>query len=331
MTAALRVLVTRPAAQAGDWVARLQAEGFLAAALPLMGIVPVDDPAPVAAAWRALPGQDLAMFVSPNAVAHFFARRPPGCDWPAALQAAAPGPGTGAALRAAGVPPGQVTEPAADAASFDSESLWAQLRLRGPWAGRSVLILRGGAQGDGRSESGKSGMTPDADPSGLAGRESEEGGEGREWLTATLRGEGARVQALATYRRGLPQWDEAALAVWRQALAAPSHHLWWFSSSEAIGHLQALAARHAPVPGPSAPALATVTPPALSVAAAPWAGSLALVTHPRIAEAARQAGFGEVCEVAPAATAVLAALRAIVARSSEQPSAPGAPIESIPL
>jgi uroporphyrinogen-III synthase len=304
----LRVLVTRPAAQAGDWVARLQAEGIPAAALPLMGIVPVDDPLPVAAAWRALPGHDLAMFVSPNAVAHFLARRPPGCDWPATLLAAAPGPGTSAALREAGVPVGQIVEPAADAPSFDSESLWAQLRLRGPWAGRSVLIVRGGAEAEDR---GPRGDAPAAPPAAQAGGEAEEGGVGREWLSLTLRGEGARVQALATYRRGLPPWGDEERAMWRQARAAPRGHLWWFSSSEAIGHLQTLAALHGSnLPGTGAVAAAHPGAGA-GVGAAPWVDSPALATHPRIAEAAREAGFGQVIEVAPRADAIVAAVRAL--------------------
>lgn len=304
MTAALRVLVTRPAAQAGGWVARLQAEGIPAAALPLMGIVSVDDPAPVAAAWRALSDHDLAMFVSPNAVAHFLARRPPGCDWPATLLAAAPGPGTSAALLAAGVPAAQIVEPAADAPSFDSESLWAQLRLRGPWAGRSVLIVRGGAEAE---ENGRRGDPPAAPGAARADGEAEEGGVGREWLSLTLRGEGARVQAIATYRRGLPQWGDEERTLWHQALAAPHEHLWWFSSSEAIGHLQSLAALNA-----SNPSGVIAVPAARSlVVAAAWADSPALATHPRIAEAAREAGFGRVIEVAPRADAILAAVRAL--------------------
>ncbi|WP_210760727.1 uroporphyrinogen-III synthase, partial [Azohydromonas sediminis] len=93
----MRVLVTRTQPQADEWVARLRAAGIDAVALPLIGIAPVDDAAPLDAAWREL-GSDaapaLVVFVSPNAVVQLFARRPPHARWPAATRAGAPGPGT---------------------------------------------------------------------------------------------------------------------------------------------------------------------------------------------------------------------------------------------
>ncbi len=257
---ARRLLVTRPADQAGPWVQRLREAGIDAVALPLMGVAPVEDGAPVVQAWEQLAARDLVMFVSPNAVAQFVARRPPGAPWPAALLAAAPGPGTAAALRAAGI--GRVVEPAADAASFDSESLWQQLAPLGPWAGRSVLVLRG---------------------AGAAGGPE---GEGRDWLIRTLREAGARVDALAVYRRGAPQWGADEQALWARAVAAPAEHVWWFSSSEAIGHLPP-------------------TPPAA------WRGAVALASHPRIAAAARRAGFEDVREVAPVFDSLRAALASL--------------------
>jgi uroporphyrinogen-III synthase len=284
MAAALRVLITRPAEQAGDWVERLAGEGIEAAALPLLGIVPVDDAQPVVEAWGSLSQRDLAMFVSANAVAHFFARRPAGVGWPAQMLAAAPGPGTSAALRAVGVPAAQVVEPAADAPSFDSESLWAELSRRGPWAGRSVLIVRGGreAADEGAAVLGRS-----------ARGEAE--GEGREWLSQMLRGQGAQVDAVATYRRGAPRWNTDEQAVWQQALATPRRHVWSFSSSEAIAHLQSITADQ---DGPGAEL-------------APWRESVALATHPRIAEAARRAGFQVVLEVAPLLAPIVAAVRSL--------------------
>jgi uroporphyrinogen-III synthase len=54
----LRLIVTRPAAQAEPWVQALRALGFDAVALPLIGIEPLADPAPVHEAWRLLPGLD---------------------------------------------------------------------------------------------------------------------------------------------------------------------------------------------------------------------------------------------------------------------------------
>jgi uroporphyrinogen-III synthase len=204
----MRVLVTRPQPQADEWVARLRAAGVDALALPLLGIAPADDPAPVDGAWAALAGDAapaLVVFVSPNAVASFFERRPAGVDWPGATLAAAPGPGTAAALVGRGVP--GVEQPAADAAQFDSEALWARLRRR-DWRGASVWIVRG------------------------------EGG--RDWLAETLRTAGAEVTFVQAYRRGAPRLDGVERQRLADALAAPREHLWLFSSSEAVGHLREL-------------------------------------------------------------------------------------------
>ncbi|MEP7102382.1 MAG: uroporphyrinogen-III synthase [Burkholderiales bacterium] len=203
---AVRVLVTRPAAQATDWVAQLRSEGVDAVALPLIGIAPAADPAVLHAAWRGLAQQRLIVFVSPNAAEQFFAQRPPGAPWPSALLAGSPGPGTTRVLIELGVPTGQVIEPAADAAQFDSESLWLQLRGH-DWRSANALIVRG----DG----------------------------GRDWLADALREAGAAVTHVSAYRRVTPVFDAPAVALLRAALDAPAAHLWFFSSSEAIDNLAA--------------------------------------------------------------------------------------------
>jgi uroporphyrinogen-III synthase len=207
----MRVLVTRPQPQADEWVERLREAGIDAVALPLLGIAPVDDAAPLDAAWWELGGDAapaLAVFVSPNAVVQFFARRPPGARWPAATRAGAPGPGTAAALAAHGVAAAAIVQPAPDSGPFDSESLWLQLR-DADWRGARVWIVRG------------------------------EGG--RDWLADTLRAAGADVRFVQAYRRGAPAWTAIERARCDAALAAPASHLWLFSSSEAVGHLRTLA------------------------------------------------------------------------------------------
>lgn len=204
----MRVIVTRPAAQAADWVERLRACAIDAVALPLIGIAPVADPAALRAAWQALPQQRLVVFVSPNAVEHFFAQRPAGANWPPALLAGSPGPGTTGALLGLGVAPDRVVEPAPDAAQFDSESLWQQLRGH-DWRGANVLVVRG----DG----------------------------GRDWLARTLHDAGAQVAHLTAYRRVAPRFDAHTAAVLHDARAQPAAHLWFFSSSEAIDNLAAAA------------------------------------------------------------------------------------------
>lgn len=204
----MRVIVTRPAAQADGWVQRLRALGHDAVPLPLIEIAPAPDPLPVQRAWHALGECGLVVFVSPNAAERFLAARPPELAWPAATLAGSTGPGTSQSLRAQGVPEACIVEPPADAPQFDSEALWARLQDR-DWQGVRVLIVRG----DG----------------------------GREWLSDTLRARGAQVEMLAAYRRRRPVLVATERELLDAALALPRAHCWLFSSSESMDHLQALA------------------------------------------------------------------------------------------
>lgn len=200
----MRVIVTRPAAQAAQWVQRLRERGVDAVALPLIDIAAPEDLAAVERAWAQLPQYGLVVFVSPNAAEQFFARRPEGSAWPRHAAAASPGPGTTQALLGLGVPAQAIVEPAADAPQFDSEALWQRLRER-DWTGVHALVVRG----DG----------------------------GRDWLADTLRGHGAQVDFVAAYRRSAPRLSAESLAHLAQAVAQPDQHLWFFSSSEAVDHL----------------------------------------------------------------------------------------------
>ena len=202
----MKVIVTRPAAQATEWVRRLRLLGLEAMALPLIGIAPADDLEALRAAWGRLGEQRLLVFVSPNAAEHFFAARPAGAAWPSHTLAASTGPGTSQALLRLGVPPERLIEPAADAPQFDSEALWAQLATH-DWHGARVLVVRG----DG----------------------------GRDWLAETMRSRGALLAHLTAYRRVTPSFGAAEQALLNAALADPGEHLWHFSSSEAIAHLVA--------------------------------------------------------------------------------------------
>jgi uroporphyrinogen-III synthase len=248
----MRVLVTRPAAQAIEWTHRLCSHGIDAVALPLIGIEPAADAQPLQAAWQSIEQQRLLVFVSPNAVEHFFARRPSNAIWPAGTFAASPGPGTTRSLVALGVAAAQIIEPAADALQFDSESLWAALGTH-DWRGARALIVRG----DG----------------------------GRDWLAEMLRGRGALVTNVATYRRVAPTFDPTHDATLRAALGEPAGHLWFFSSSEAIDNLMQ------------------------SAAAATWKSANSMATHPKIAERARQAGFARVAEARPSFDDVVACIQ----------------------
>lgn len=253
----MRVLVTRPQPQADEWVAGLGHAGIDAVALPLIEIGPAPDPAAVDAAWAGLGALALVVFVSPNAAARFFDLRPVGMRWPDGVLAASPGPGTSRVLQALGVPSAQLVEPASDSPRFDSEALWGVLSPRRDWRGAGVLVVRG----DG----------------------------GRDWLTRTLREHGAQVAHVAAYRRRAPRFDAGQRSVLDAAMAEPERHLWFFSSSEAIDHLDA----------------------AMPSSAAAWARSKAIATHPRIAQRALALGFGSVFQTPPTLPAVVACIQSI--------------------
>ncbi len=247
-------IVTRPAPEAQRWAERLVAAGVDALALPLIDIASPPDPAPVADAWRALDTAHAAMFVSGNAVRHFFAARPQGMAF--RPRAWAPGPGTREALLQAGVDSAQIDAPPVDAAQFDSEALWDAVRGT-VQAGDRVLLVRG-AGADGRAA-------------------------GRDWLAGQLNAAGVGVDGVAAYVRRPPSWNPAQSAQARRCAGG----IWLFSSSEAVANLRAL------LPGQS------------------WSAARAIATHPRIAQAARDAGFGAVHASRPAFTDVLASLQSL--------------------
>jgi uroporphyrinogen-III synthase len=194
----------------------------------------------------------VVVFVSPGCVKSFFALRPADAAWPTECWAGATGPGTSQALREAGVPSAAIIEPPHDAEQFDSEALWRRLESRS-WQGQRALVVRG----DG----------------------------GRDWLADRLRERGAQVQFVQAYRRTLPSLDAPQRALLAAALAAPASHWWLFSSSQAVQHLQQLAAQ------------------------SDWSSGCALATHPRIAATLRASGFGTVLSVRPTLDAVVSAWR----------------------
>ena len=231
-TGAARVLVTRPLQDARHWVQQLQQSGFTAEALPLIDIAPAADARAAGRAWQALGGYAACMFVSGNAVEYFFkqnmalakvapghiatktiASNAPGL--PTSLRFMAPGPGTVAALLAAGVPAGQIDAPAADADQFDSEALWAVVGQR-DWQGRRVLVVRGESQGSGGVSSG------------------------RDWIARQWEAAGAQVDFVGVYQRRAPVFTDAQLERARAASADGS--MWLFSSSEAVANLTGLPA-----------------------------------------------------------------------------------------
>jgi uroporphyrinogen-III synthase len=106
--------------------------------------------------------------------------------------------------------------------------------------------------------------------------------QGREWLAQQLAERGVQVDTVLAYTRGAPRWDEAQRSLARSA--AQDGSLWLFSSSEAAACLAAL------LPGQD------------------WSGACALATHPRIEEAVRALGFGQVRATRPGFEAVFASI-----------------------
>lgn len=108
-------------------------------------------------------------------------------------------------------------------------------------------------------------------------------GVGRDWLAQHLTGRGAVPEFVMAYQRRAP-----GLSAHDASLARAGAHdgsLWLFSSSEAIANLTTL------LPGQS------------------WARARALATHPRIAVAAKAAGFGGVQESRPLFSEVVVSLQ----------------------
>ena len=255
------VVITRPRAQADALAQAVAASGRAAEILPLLEIAPADDPAPLRAALAALDDVALAVFVSPNAVDAAFAHV---ACWPAAVPLAIVGEGSRAALARHGVAaPGHTIFSPADPAYSDSEHLLERLDLPS-FAGRRVLIVRG----DG----------------------------GRELLADSLRAAGARVEAVAAYRRSVPPLTPELGARLRALLAQPND--WIITSSEALRGLAGLVQRLEADGGSRQDGLL-----------AQLHRQRLVVPHARIAETARSLGFGRVLCTGSGDARLIAALQ----------------------
>jgi uroporphyrinogen-III synthase len=285
----MRVIVTRPAREAQDWVVALRQAGWPAEALPLIDIGPAPDPDAVRRAWSRLDASPLhwqaLMFVSANAVEGFFAARPAFAPPIASMtvQAWATGPGTARALVAVGWPVARIVVPPEDAPQFDSEALWARVDKQ-VGLGSCVLIVRGADAQDLRDTHAQA-----SDP-GQPGVEPASAGAGRDWFARQVREAGGEVDFVASYQRCLPRWAQPELELASARATTPGGAVWLFSSSEAVRNLRSL------LPGQD------------------WGAARALVTHERIARAARDAGFVDIVVSRPALADVQNALAAFLGR-----------------
>jgi uroporphyrinogen III methyltransferase / synthase len=252
--ASFTAVITRPAGQSAALAAQLSARGIRTLEFPLIAIEPALDDAPLRGALAALDRYAFVVFVSPNAVERAFATYAAiSSIWPHALPVAVVGPASVAALAQHGVaaPGHRVISPAGpgdeEPVRFDSESLYTALEAQfgaDGFAGKRVLIVRG----DG----------------------------GREWLADRLREAGAEVEAVAAYRRVVP---EPSIAAWAQVhtLLAGAPHAWLVTSSEGARNLAELAREH------------LTAGEIVELYHAPL-----VAPHPRIAETARGMGFDRI-------------------------------------
>lgn len=179
--AGLHILVTRPEAQAEGLVAAIEAEDGIALRFPTLAILPPRSPERLEEALAALPGCELAIFTSANAVYGIADPLAALGGWPQGVRVVAVGAATARALQSIGVPVD--LQPSAD--DERSEALLGLPALQDV-DDQQILIVHG------------------------------EGG--RELLAETLTERGARVMLAESYRRALP--PDAHLAPVRARLEA---------------------------------------------------------------------------------------------------------------
>jgi uroporphyrinogen-III synthase len=110
-------------------------------------------------------------------------------------------------------------------------------------------------------------------------------GVGRDWFANQVRAQGGAADFLVAYERRAPQFNANALALLQ--VAAQDGSVWLFSSSEAVTNLCSLASGQS------------------------WARARAVATHPRIAQTARDYGFGTVCESRPQMADLIASIESL--------------------
>ena len=286
-----RVIVTRPVRECQHWVKRLQRLGFAAEALPLIEIGPAADPLDVQAlqnAWDTLDAYAACMFVSGNAVSYFFKKNKPLAQVKHAQEAIK------------------------NVANEFAASLPPHLRMMAPGPGTAAALLAVGvpasqidgpapdaAQFDSQALWASVGVRDWQDQRVLIvrgqtiSRQCDEPANatapGRDWIARQWTSAGATVDFLRVYARRAPQPSSALLQ--RARAASSDGSVWLLSSSEAVENLVAMGGID-------------------------LSRARAVATHPRIAEAARAAGWGEVIESRPKLEDITAALRQMATGAS---------------
>lgn len=110
-------------------------------------------------------------------------------------------------------------------------------------------------------------------------------GVGRAWLTEQLEQGGVRVDFAPVYERQAPAVSPELLS--QIATLRMERAVWLFSSSECLQHLVNCNTSWS------------------------WGNHTAFVTHPRIAQQARQAGFGQIVQTQPTIQGVMASIKSL--------------------
>lgn len=260
----MKVIVTRPRLEADAWVKQLQALHMEAVALPLIHIGAAADTAQVAKAWGSLHQYSAAMFVSSNAVRYFFSSNLP----------------TNALLN----------DSVAIKNIANLHKITPKVRFWATGPGTRDALLSQTVPPDCIDSPTVDATQYDSEALWHIVKNQVKAGDkvlmvrgssvnaagaainGRPWLAEQLSAAGVQVDTVISYQRSTPKFDEAELALISQA--SSDHSIWLFSSSEAAANLRA-------------------------VSGVDWSSARAIATHPRIAQATRDAGFGVVYESRP--------------------------------
>ena len=285
----MKVIVTRPRLEADVWVKQLRALNFDAVALPLIHIGAPPDNDEVKSAWEELHQYSAVMFVSSNAVRYFYLSNKPlsgefiaysatknivNLDDSASYPRLPRMWATGPGTRDALMAqsvPGDLIDSPAADAAQFDSEALWNIVKHQVKPGDKVLIVRGSTPN-----------TKDAE-----GAESVRM-NGRPWLADQLTAAGVQVDIVVSYQRSAPVFEEAELALMVQA--ATDQSIWLLSSSEAVANL--------------------LTTSGLA-SSLNWSNARAIATHPRIAQAAKDAGFGVVYESRPLLADVAASIESL--------------------
>lgn len=282
----MKVIVTRPLLEANAWVKELREKNIDAVALPLIQISAVSNTTDIQQAWTYLHQYHSVMFVSRNAVRYFF--------------------GLNNSLDDVEYRKFAIDNIVNKFNEFNKSNKLNRLRFWVTGPGSRYALIEHGVPADAIDA-----PAPDAaqfDSEALwhrvqsqvnagykvlivRGSSSEAKDDeavlmnGRPWLADQLTAAGALVDTVVSYQRSAPQFDASEIALMAQASGDSS--VWLLSSSEAVANLKAMAGLN-------------------------WSKARAIATHPRIAQAAREAGFGVVYESRPRLADVAASIESLI-------------------